>query len=129
MKNNIKNISVYGLYIITVIIAISLFFDLKHKTHKIINELNSISPYIEKEDWETCKTKFTEFNDKYTKKIDHLSFILNHEEINIALAMIEDVFTNIELQNKVFCLNSLEELKFRILNFYRSQVPNIINIF
>lgn len=129
MKRNIKNISVYGIYIIIVIIAISLFFDLKYKTHRMINELNSISPYIENENWETCKTKFTEFNDKYTKKIDHLSFIINHEEINSALAMIEDIFTNIDLQNKVFCLNSLEKLKFRILDFYRSQVPNIINIF
>lgn len=129
MKNKIKNISVYGLYILIVIITISLFFDLKHKTNDILTELNSISPYIENEDWETCETKFIEFNNKYTKRIDHLSFILNHEEINIALAMIEDVFTNIKLKNKVFCLNSLEGLKFRILNFYRSQVPNIINIF
>lgn len=128
MKLNIKNISVYGLYLILLVFTLILFFNLKFSTNKMIKDLEIITPYIKSENWETSESLFNNFNENYKNKLENFSIILNHKEINEALLSITDIFTNIELKNKELCLNKIENLKFHITNFFQSQVPSIKNI-
>lgn len=128
MKLNIKNISVYGLYLILLVFILILFFNLKFSTNKMIKDLEIITPYIKSENWETSKLLFHNFNENYKNKLENFSIILNHKEINEALLSMTDIFTNIELKNKELCLNKIENLKFHITNFFQSQVPSIKNI-
>lgn len=128
MKLNIKNISVYGLYLILLVFILILFFNLKFSTNKMIKDLQVITPYIKSENWETSKLLFHNFNENYKNKLENFSIILNHKEINEALLSMTDIFTNIELKNKELCLNKIENLKFHITNFFQSQVPSIKNI-
>lgn len=128
MKLNIKNISVYGLYLILLVFTLILFFNLKFSTNKMIKDLQVITPYIKSENWETSKLLFHNFNENYKNKLENFSIILNHKEINEALLSMTDIFTNIELKNKELCLNKIENLKFHITNFFQSQVPSIKNI-
>lgn len=128
MKLNIKNISVYGLYLILLVFTLILFFNLKFSTNKMIKDLEIITPYIKSENWETSESLFNNFNENYKNKLENFSIILNHKEINEALLSMTDIFTNIELKNKELCLNKIENLKFHITNFFQSQVPSIKNI-
>ena len=128
MKLNIKNISVYGLYLMLLVFTLILFFNLKFSTNKMIKDLEIITPYIKCENWETSESLFNNFNENYKNKLENFSIILNHKEINEALLSMTDIFTNIELKNKELCLNKIENLKFHITNFFQSQVPSIKNI-
>ncbi len=128
MKLNIKNISVYGLYLMLLVFTLILFFNLKFSTNKMIKDLEIITPYIKSENWETSESLFNNFNENYKNKLENFSIILNHKEINEALLSMTDIFTNIELKNKELCLNKIENLKFHITNFFQSQVPSIKNI-
>lgn len=128
MKLNIKNISVYGLYLILLISILILFFNLKFSTNKMIKDLEIITPYIKSENWETSESLFHNFNENYKNKLENFSIVLNHKEINEALLSMTDIFTNIEFKNKELCLNKIENLKFHITNFFKSQIPNIKNI-
>lgn len=95
----------------------------------MIRDLNSISPYIENENWETSKEMLDDFYNKHKNKIEMFSVILRNDEIDKALMCILEIFLNIELKDKPSCLNKIENLKFYISNFYISQIPNIKNIF
>lgn len=95
----------------------------------MIKDLELIPPHIKSEDWETSKDLLVKFYEKYKNKIEMFSIILRNDEVDKALLSISDIFLNIELRDKLSCLNKIENLKFYISNFYVSQIPNLKNIF
>lgn len=128
MKINIKNVTVYGLYILLITSIIFSFFHLKHSISEMNKKLEVITTYVESENWEKSEILFEEFEKLHKHKLERLSFILKHTDINDILLSIVDVSTNIKLKNKDMCMLKLENLKFNLYNMYKSQLPKFENI-
>lgn len=128
MKFNIKGILVYGICLTILVVIIISFFNLKTYTKKMITDLDKIILYIKDENWEISESSFEKFNEDYKDKIENFSMIINKKEVDEALLSMVDVLSNIQLKDKNICLSKIENLKFHILNFYRSQIPNFKNV-
>lgn len=129
MKFNKKTVTVYCLYLVLLSYILILFFNLKSSTQTMLHDLNTITPYLKNENWEISEELFNQFDKNYTKKLENLTIINKDIEIREILLSIVDISTNIDIKNKNLCLNKLENLKFHIINLYKSQIPTLLNIF
>ncbi len=123
-----QTIVIYGLYILLLIIIVSSFFSLRSYTKNVLNSLNTITPYIETEDWERVNKLFEEFKEKNKNKLKRLSFIVKHTTIDDILLDMVSISLNISLKNKELCMEKLEILKHNIEHLYDSQIPKLQNI-
>lgn len=128
MKVNLKNISVYSVYLILIITITYLFYNLKFSTNEMNEALQVVIKNVNDENWELSFESFENFMKNYENKIKNFASIIRHDEVSKALLHIEEISTKINLKNKEECLFSLSNLNFYINTFYKNQIPNLLNV-